>query len=141
MKSVVFKVSKPSLPRETNLKTWLKVTNSADTRKVVRASKTEENGHGESKTFPDNSDTRKVVAKQTDLRIWLDQNDKRDSRAIHLKETNEDSRTFLDQAGPEEPRKSKEGRSEIKTLTHNINTGPADDILSKNNNLQMRRGD
>ena len=141
LKSVVFKVSKPSLPRETNLKTWLKVTNSADTRKVVRALVTEEKGHGESKTFPDNSDTRKVVAKQTDLRIWLDQNDKRDSRAIHLKETNEDSRTFLDQAGPEEPRKSKEGRSEIKTLTHNINTGPADDILSKNNNLQMRRGD
>ena len=140
LKSVVFKVTNPSVPRETNLKTWLKVTDSADTRKVVRALETEKNGYSESKTLPDNNDTRKVVAKQTDLRTWLDQNDKRDSRKIHLKETNEDSRTVLEQAGPEEL-KTREGRSEIKTLTHNINTGPADDILSKNNNLQMRRGD
>ena len=77
---------------------------------------------------------RKVITKQTDLRAWLNQKKEGDTEESS---PNTDSRTVeIDEENTEQS-----NIKDFKELVHNINTGPSNDTLSKNNNLEMKRCD
>ena len=78
--------------------------------------------------------TNPGMSKQTDLRAWLNQ---KKGENIQDNGPNTDSRTIE----VEERKSESSNTSDIKKLVHNINTGPSSDILSKNNYLEMTRGD
>ena len=130
---------------ETRATAGLQENKQTETRKVVWAfepKNIKDNGHNKEKAeeATEVKDSRMVIIKQTDLRTWLDQSREQDARTNRPKQDNLDRRVVVKE-NTEEPLNSSEGRSKIKTLIHNINTGPSNDILSKNNHLEMKRCD
>ena len=81
-----------------------------------------------------NKDERKVISKQTDLRTWLNKQNGGDEEESS---PNTDSRTVE----ISEENIEHDNIRYIKELVNNINTGPSNDTLSKNNYLEMKRCD
>ena len=131
---------------EIRVQTGLQGNKQTETRKVewvFEPKNSKDNGHDKERVVEvtEVKDSRTVIIKQTDLRTWLDQSKEKDARTNRPKQENLDRRVVVNNEIKEEPQNSSEGRSEIKTLIHNINTGPSNDILSKNNHLEMKRCD